>query len=126
MSRIAGFERFTVGGAMNEFVFLYREPPQRAMSPAEMQARMQKWLSWFQDMTKRGHLAVYGQPLDRTGGAVVRGGVVSDGPYAETKDIVMGYSVIAAADLDEAIHLAQSHPIHDDGGMIEIRPVRKL
>jgi hypothetical protein len=38
----------------------------------------------------------------------------------------MGYSVIAAADLDEAVALAKGHPIFDDGGVIEIRPILKL
>lgn len=45
--------------------------------------------------------------------------------WAETKDIVMGYSPIAAKDFDEAVALTNDHPIFDEGGVIEIRPILK-
>jgi hypothetical protein len=50
----------------------------------------------------------------------------SDGPYAETKDIVVGYSVVTADSLEHAIALTKGHPIFDQGGMIEVRPVMKM
>jgi hypothetical protein len=113
---------------MNEFVFLWRRPQRPPRTPQQMQETMEKYLAWFKDMEARGHLAQYGQPLDYKTGRVVRdkGGNFSDGPYAETKDIVMGYSLIAATDFDEAVALTKGHPIFDEGGVIEIRPVLKL
>jgi hypothetical protein len=53
----------------------------------------------------------------------VRGGevVVSDGPFAETKEQVGGYDVLECADLDEAIEIASRHPAATFG-TIEIRP----
>jgi len=53
----------------------------------------------------------------------VRGGEVllSDGPFAETKEVIIGYDVIECADLDEAIAIAARHPVAQ-GGLIEIRP----
>jgi hypothetical protein len=111
---------------MSEFVYLYRESSQP--SPQELQARMQKWLVWFKDLEQKGHLAVYGHPLNRTDGGVVRDkkGTVTDGPYAETKDIVIGFSVVEANDFEQAVKLASACPLLESGGLIEVRPVLKL
>lgn len=113
---------------MNEFVYLWRRPQRPPQTPQQMQAWLQKYQAWFKQMEATGHLAQYGQPLEPKAGRVVRdkAGSFSDGPYAETKDVVMGYSVIAAADLDEAVALAKDHPIFDEGGAIEIRPILKV
>jgi hypothetical protein len=53
----------------------------------------------------------------------VRGGEVllGDGPFAETKEVIIGYDVIDCADLDEAIAIAAKHPVAA-GGLLEIRP----
>jgi len=113
---------------MNEFVYLWRRPERPTRTPQQMQDWLLRYQAWFKDMEARGHLAQYGQPLEPKGGRVVRdkAGSFSDGPYAETKDVVMGYSVIAAKDLDEAVALTKGHPIFDEGGVIEIRPLLKV
>jgi len=113
---------------MNEFVFLWRRPQRPATTPQQMQETMEKYLAWFKDVEASGHLAQFGQPLEPTSGRVVtdKSTNFSDGPYAETKDIVMGYSVIAAKDFDEAVALTKNHPIFDEGGVIEIRPILTL
>jgi len=113
---------------MNEFVYLWRRPERPTRTPQQMQDWLQRYQAWFQDMEARGHLAQYGQPLEPKGGRVVRdkAGSFNDGPYAETKDVVMGFSIIAARDLDEAVALTRGHPIFDEGGVIEIRPILKL
>jgi hypothetical protein len=113
---------------MNEFVYLYRRPIVPSGSPQQMQERMQRWRAWFAELESKGHLASQGQPLDNQGGAVVRDakGSFSDGPYAETKDIVGGYSLIRARDLQEAVALTKGHPIFDMGGLIEVRAVAKI
>jgi hypothetical protein len=111
---------------MSKFVYLYRESSTPA--PQEMQARMQKWLVWFKDLEQKGHLAVYGHPLNRTDGGVVKDskGSLTDGPYAETKDIVIGFSVIEARDFEQAVKLATGCPLLDSGGLVEVRPVLKM
>jgi hypothetical protein len=109
---------------MTEFAYLYRRPPRPTdESPQLMQERMQRWLAWFADLEKRGHIQSLGQPLAQTGGGVVRGnGKVSDGPYAETKDIVMGFTLVTAKDYEEAVALAETWPGYDEGGSIEFDP----
>jgi len=47
--------------------------------------------------------------------------LVSDGPFAETKEMIVGYDLLECADLDEAIEVARTHPMAR-GGRIELRP----
>ena len=111
---------------MNEFVFLYRGGS-RDGSPAEMQQVMQKWMNWFKELAEKGHVKDRGQPLERTG-KMVKGKqkTVTDGPFAEVKDIIGGYTLIAARDLDEAVELSKGCPILERDGAVEVRPVMKL
>ena len=112
---------------MSEFVYLYRRPPRSTdESPQQMQERLQRWRAWFTDLEKRGHIKNIGQPLAQTGGGVVRGkGKVSDGPYAETKDIVMGFTLVEAKDFAQAVELTGTWPGFEEGGVVEVRPVLK-
>lgn len=113
---------------MSEFVFLFRtgeEESQLAMGTPERAAKsMQVWLSWLRELEGSGHLKAPGQPLARNG-KVVRGasGVVTDGPFVEVKDLVLGFMVIEAHDIDEAAELAKGCPITKGGGSVEVRPV---
>jgi hypothetical protein len=54
-------------------------------------------------------------------GAQIRGDVVTDGPFAETKEALGGYYLIEAADLDQALAVAQLCPAPFGG--VEVRPV---
>jgi hypothetical protein len=51
----------------------------------------------------------------------IRGGVVTDGPFIETKEVLAGVFVIEARDLDHALALAKLTPIADGG--VEVRPL---
>ena len=113
---------------MSEFVYLFRtsEAQQReAMgTPERAQKSMQKWLSWIRELEAKDHLKSPGQPLAMQG-KVVRGQEhpISDGPYAEAKDLVLGFMVIEARDLAHAAQLATGCPIAIGGGSVEVRPV---
>jgi hypothetical protein len=48
--------------------------------------------------------------------------LISDGPFAETKEIIVGFDLLDCASLDEAIEVASAHPMAR-GGRIEIRPL---
>ena len=111
---------------MSEYVFLYRGGS-RPTSPQDAQVVMQKRMTWMQDLATRGHLKDRGQPLE-PGGKVVRGKekTITDGPFAETKDLVGGYTLITAQDLAEAAELSKGCPIFDGGGSVEVRPVMKM
>ena len=58
---------------------------------------------------------------------VVRGKkkLVTDGPYVEAKDLVLGFIVIEARDLAHAVALSTGCPMLEGGGSVEVRPVMK-
>ena len=93
-------------------------------SPDEIYA-MKEFIAWEEDMTRRG-IPHRGERLRPPGDAVtvrVRGGqvLVTDGPFADTKEHIGGYEIIEVANLDEAIEVAAGHP-GSTGGAVEIRP----
>jgi hypothetical protein len=111
---------------MSEFTFMFRGR-KTSGSPEEMQMHFQKWVTWFKDLGAKGHIKDPGHPLEGTG-KVVRGEkkIVNDGPYAESKDIVGGYIVVEATDLQHAAELAKGCPIFEVGGSVEVRPNQQL
>jgi hypothetical protein len=115
---------------MSEFVFLFRSTEadaQEAMgTPESAQRSMQAWVTWIRDLEAKGHLKSPGQPLERSGKVVRSKEKVTDGPFAEAKDMVLGFIVIEAATLEQAVHLAHACPMVLGGaGSVEIRPVMK-
>jgi hypothetical protein len=50
--------------------------------------------------------------------------VTTDGPFAETKEQLGGYSIVEAENLDEALAIATRHPLVRAGLSIEVRPIR--
>ena len=116
---------------MNEYVLLYRnstEARRETMgTPEQAQQTMQKWRAWFKQMTDKGHLKNLGQPLE-DGGKVVSGTrkTITDGPFTEMKDVIGGYSLIEAKDLEQAAQIASGCPILEVGGSVEVRPVRAM
>jgi len=117
---------------MSEFVFLFRsteaDAQQHMGTPERAQRSLEAWLTWIRELEAKGQLKNPGQPLERTG-KVVRGKekLVTDGPYAEAKDLVLGFIVIEAADLGQAVEIAGGCPIVvGGGGSVEVRPVGRL
>lgn len=111
---------------MADFLFVFRGGNMAALSADERQKHMQKWLAWSKELGAKGHMKS-GEPLE-SGGKVVRGKqkVVTDGPYAEAKDLVGGFILIAAKDLGEASELAKGCPILEVDGSVEVRPVAQM
>jgi hypothetical protein len=86
------------------------------------------WMPWAREMQARGVLLVEGSQLQpaSTATTVRNAGdevLVADGPFAETKEQILGYDVIECTDLDEAIYAASRHPVALNGGVVEVRPV---
>ncbi len=53
----------------------------------------------------------------------IRGDVITDGPFVDAKEVVAGFYVIEAPDLDAALAIARLNPVVREGGGVEIRPV---
>jgi hypothetical protein len=80
---------------------------------------------WLDDVIARG-IRLDGDRLAPTRQAktvAVRDGemLVSDGPFAETKEVICGYDVLDCANIDEAVRVAAAHPVAAVG-RIEVRP----
>jgi hypothetical protein len=111
---------------MSDFVYLYRGG-ERPASPQAAQQNMQKWMTWLKELTDKGHIKDPGHPLEGQGKLVSgRQKSVTDGPFAEAKDLIGGYTLVTARDLDHAVQLAGGCPIFEGGGAVEVRPVMKM
>ena len=81
---------------------------------------------WTEEMTERGLLWLTGGLRPPAEAKTVRVRrrqlLLSDGPFAETKEQIAGFDVIECADLDEAIEVASKHPVARYDGTIEVRP----
>jgi hypothetical protein len=107
----------------------YDESGDEAMSPDEVQAQFQAYMEFGETMTKRGVLQG-GERLRPTADATsvqVRDGEVltTDGPFAETKEQIVGFYLIDAEDLDEAVEIASKIP-GAKKGTIEVRPLWEM
>src|ERR1700761_9144735 len=105
---------------MKDFLLMYRTDykamPQ--LSPEEMQANTQKWMNWVAGIAAQGKLANQGNRLMPTGKVVKGNGVSSDGPYTEIKEAIMGYTIVNAESIEEAVTLSESCPILHMGGNV--------
>jgi hypothetical protein len=96
-----------------------------SVSPTEIQAHLAKWNAWTNELLAAGQSAG-GQVLSHPpSGKTLRGRdkIVTDGPYAESKDLVSGTLVVEAATLDAAAELARGCPIFELDGSVEVRPL---
>jgi len=87
---------------------------------------MQKWMAWMKTLAEKGHMIDRGQPLERSGKIVQSGRTITDGPFAEAKDVIGGFTLIKANDVTQAAELAKGCPILERGGQVEVRPVMKM
>ena len=109
----------------NEYLLLFRgDAWYNRLSPEELQKAMSQFKDWFERLTAEGKLKA-AQPLVREGRIVSgkQGRVVADGPFAESKEAIGGYFLLAANSLDEAVAIAKSSPSLEYGTQIEVRPV---
>lgn len=93
-------------------------------SPEALQANMGKWMAWVEKLNKEGRY-VSGEPL-LPGGKLLSGKTVTDGPYTEGKEVVGGYFIINAADMDEAVEISKEYPDFEYDGSVQVRQVMKL
>ena len=114
---------------MKEFLYLIRggQDEMQNASPEYMQAHMEKWSKWMGGMAEKG-LLVGGQPLEYAGKTLIDSGTkVIDRPLAEGKELIGGYLIVKAENLDEATILAKGCPgFEHDGTSIEVREIAAM
>jgi hypothetical protein len=109
----------------NQYLLLFRSNEwYNSLSSEELQTAMNKFKAWFESLNTKGILRG-AQPLAREGKIVSgkNGHVVADGPFAESKEAIGGYFLLAVDSLDEAIAVAKTSPALEYGAQIEVRPV---
>jgi hypothetical protein len=81
--------------------------------------------TWFAEIDKRGSRLIGSEVSLPSNAATVRvrdgEAIVSDGPFAETKEWMAGFDVIECASMAEAVEIAALHPVAAFG-MVEVRP----
>lgn len=108
-----------------KYLLLYRVPAAAergaAPSPGEIEAMMSQWGVWKAKFAAQ--VIDMGDGL-MPSGATLSGGVVTDGAWIESKEVIAGYSILETADLDEAVAVARECPIaYAPASRIEIRPL---
>jgi hypothetical protein len=111
---------------MPQYMLLIYGPTEGGPSPEEMQAEFPRWMQYTQELQSSG-VMVAGDALQGADTATtvrVRDGetVLSDGPYAETKELLGGFYIVDVPDLDAALKLAARMP-NIAYGSVEVRPV---
>ncbi len=111
---------------MKEFLLIFRNEPMVSStppSPEQIQALMKPWQDWLGSIAARNHLVAPGNRLDGAGNIIRGNNLVTNGPFAEVKEIIGGYSIIKANSLEEATELAYDCPILQAGGCVEVRAI---
>jgi hypothetical protein len=110
---------------MKEFALLFRQPSfdYSNASPMEMQAIGKKWHDWAGAIAAQGRLVNNGIRLATEGKVLKAGGVITDGPFVEIREMLGSFIVIKADSLEEATTLAHGCPALDANGSVEIRPI---
>jgi hypothetical protein len=108
--------------------FVVDEGAMDDVSPEEMKDSLERWSAFDDEASEKGALIAC-EPLEGSSAATtihLRDGerIVSDGPFAETKEQLGGFCLLECADRDEAMEWANKVPLR--AGSIEIRPVMDL
>ncbi|MBC7874532.1 MAG: hypothetical protein H7Y01_11075 [Ferruginibacter sp.] len=112
---------------MEKFMLIFQGGEKDGGSPEQMQAHMGKWMAWIDQLAKSEQY-VSGEPL-LPGGKLISGAQgknVTDGPYTEGKEVIGGYFIINAKDINEAVALSKNCPDFELGGTVQVRQVMKM
>ena len=109
----------------SEYMLLFRGTDwHKSLSPEEIQRVVNQMKAWFDRLTAEGK-AKAGKPLFHEGKIVSqkRGRMLTDGPFAESKEAIGGFFLLEVGNLDEAAEIAKDFPCLEYGATVEVRPV---
>lgn len=105
-----------------KFMFVYRTPAVQEASPPSPQELEQVLAAWGRWKERFPEILDMGDALLPTGRRLNASGVISDGPTVESKELVSGYSIVAAASYEAACEVARACPIlFMPGASVEVR-----
>lgn len=110
---------------MKDFIMLFHSEPDPSFEPTpeQMQEELKAWEKWMGEIGAKGALKNPGEALGFDGKTLHADGTVTDGPYAELKEIVGGFIIVTANSADEAIQLGKGCPALIQGGKVEVRDI---
>ncbi len=111
---------------MKEFMMIFHGGDYESgeLSPEQFQAKMELWNKWIEEL-RADDLFVNGHALKNKSAQVATEELVmTDGPFVESNELVTGYFVVKAKDLDHAKDLVCGYPDFDLGGKVEIREIQ--
>ena len=113
---------------MKEFVMVYRSEPmgEIKLTPEGNMAVSKEWENWMGGIAAQNKLVSPGMRLGNEGRTIKPGNVVTNGPYAEIKEIVGGLSIFRADSIEEATEWAKTCPILNVGGNVEVRDIIQM
>jgi hypothetical protein len=107
---------------MNDYLVLSRGQWDADASPQAVQTAIDAFYVWYEQGLAQGRLKP-GSRLEPGARIVAKGGLITDGPFAETKEWVGGYWFIVAETLEQAAAIAAENPCLQFGLTMEIRPL---
>jgi hypothetical protein len=111
---------------MEKYMFLFSGGDYSSLSNDGFEKHMQKWFAWVGKLKEQDRY-VSGEALlpeaKRISGTKK---TVTDGPFTEAKEVVGGYFVVYAKNMNEAVEMAKDFPDFEFNGVIEIREVQKF
>ena len=107
---------------LSEYLVLSRGQWDKDASKEDIEAAIHKFYDWLARNIDQGRMKM-GSRLSRERAVVSKAGVITDGPFGETKEVVGGYWFIVARSLREAANLAAQNPCAEYGLSFEIRPL---
>jgi hypothetical protein len=118
---------------MSDFLLIYEGGDPNWMenrTPEEISTVMDQWGAWFKQLESSGHLRNGGAAL-APGGAILTAngaGIRTDKTLPEVKELIGGFSIIAAESLDEAAELAKGSPFlsNNPQGSVLVRPILQM
>jgi len=112
---------------MSEFMMIFRNDynPNFKPSPEQMQESIKQWQDWIGGIAAQGKF-VGTNRLGFQGKTLKPNNVITDGPYAEVKEIVGGYIIVKADNLNQAFEMANGCPILNIGGSVEVRDIMEV
>lgn len=112
---------------MNQFLIIVRGSDHEAMSasPEQMQQRMALFGEWVQNVLDGRYVS--GAPLEDFDARLLKSKkeVLTDGPFMDSKEMISGYFIIQAKDIDEAVALTQQCPLAEKF-QLEVRRIKAM
>jgi hypothetical protein len=108
-----------------EYLVISRGQWDKDLSPERIQTAIDDFYAWIEGLIDGGKMKA-GQRLSDLGATVSRNGILTDGPFGESKEVIGGYWFFLAKSLDEATALAAQNPCLQCGLFYEVRPVENV